>query len=451
MTHFRKLAAAAAGVAAALASSGAFAAGFQLNEQSIVGMGRSYAGEGIMGDDVSAAWYNPAGLTLLPGTQIQVGGMDVELDLEYKGKDGGSENGRKRSSPILHQMMSRQFSDRLWGGLAFVMPYGLSTSYGADWAQNQRGYDARLLAVTINPSLAWKLTDKVSVGAGFQAQHIDATVSMKKNVMGYGAYSRLEADDWGFGWNVGAMWEPTETLRFGFGYRSQMNHNAHGHVKLTADSASQSGIQNLMKAASANSAIMSQLKALAAQNGISSSALMSIASSGSMTLPGGANMKSPANANFTVVWKYSPKLRLSSTIRWTDWSSFDRLIITAGNLPHSSTDIPMKWRDTWFVSLGYDLDITPKWTIRGGVAYDRSPIKDARYRTAIIPDANRGWLSLGASYRLNDRWQFDLAAMHVHAFGNRDLYSDYTSSGEKVGHFKSLNSYLLGAGFVYRF
>ena len=76
MTLSKKIIASLTLAAAAGLSSSAFAAGFQLNEQSITGMGRSYAGEGIIGDDLSAAWYNPAGMTLLPGTQIQVGGYD---------------------------------------------------------------------------------------------------------------------------------------------------------------------------------------------------------------------------------------------------------------------------------------------------------------------------------------------------------------------------------------
>ena len=107
----------------------------------------------------------------------------------------------------------------------------------------------------------------------------------------------------------------------------------------------------------------------------------------SVALAAGANMKSPANANLTVTWQYSPKLRLSSTLRWTDWSSFGTLRITGytanGPLPHEATDVRMNWRDTWFFSVGYDLDITPQWTIRSGLAFDRSPIKHAADRTSI--------------------------------------------------------------------
>ncbi len=78
-------------------STSAMAAGFQLTEQSVVSMGRSHAGAGIVGDDVSAVWYNPAGMTLLPGTQFQISSTIVDLDIDYKGLDGSRENGRDKA------------------------------------------------------------------------------------------------------------------------------------------------------------------------------------------------------------------------------------------------------------------------------------------------------------------------------------------------------------------
>lgn len=446
MTPSKKIIACLTLAAAASLSNSAFAAGFQLNEQSVAGMGRSYAGEGIMGDDLSAAWYNPAGMTLLPGTQIQIGGYDVEMDLSYKGENGSSENGRKRSSPIIYEYITHQFSPDLWGGMAITMPYGMSTSFGSDWEGSGRGYDARLLTITLNPSLAWKVSDKLSLGAGFQAQHIDATVSMTKSVLGKAnAYSRLEATDWGYGWNVGAMWTPTENLRIGAAFRSQMNHHARGHVKMSVDENTQAALGQYASLPEA------YIQAMLQGTGLTAADFMSVVSNGSVSLPGGAGMKSPANANLTFVWKYSPTLRLSGALRWTDWSSLDTLQITAGGVPHKDSDVQMNWRDTWFVSLGYDLDITPKWTIRGGVAYDRSPIKNARDRTALVPDANRLWASLGATYRWDEHWQFDMAAMHVHAIGNKDLYASNEPGSKKLGKFKDLNSYIFGASVLYRF
>ena len=239
----------------------------------------------------------------------------------------------------------------------------------------------------------------------------------------------------------------------GFGYRSAITHKAHGTVKLTTDAAGQKAIVAAAQNAKLNPGSTQAASMIAAmrQANLSFADVMGIAQSGAMTLNGGAQMDAPANANLTFVWKYSPKMRLSGSIRWTDWSSFDNLIINAGGLPHSQTDVPMKWRDSWFFSLGYDLDITPKWTIRGGVAYDRSPISNPRYRTALIPDANRIWATLGATYRMNEHWQFDIAATHIHGIGERNLYASQDANSQKIGRFDKLNCYMVGAGVVYRF
>ena len=94
MSFMKKSAAGLALTASALAASTAFAAGFQLTEQSSLGLGRAYAGAGIVGDDLSAAHYNPAGMTLLPGTQVQAGTVYIDLDAAYSGNDGSENNGR---------------------------------------------------------------------------------------------------------------------------------------------------------------------------------------------------------------------------------------------------------------------------------------------------------------------------------------------------------------------
>ena len=108
----------------------------------------------------------------------------------------------------------------------------------------------------------------------------------------------------------------------------------------------------------------------------------------------------------------------------------------------------MNWRDTWFASVGYDLDITPQWTIRGGVAFDRSPVRHAVDRTSLVPDANRIWATLGATWKPTKNLQIDLAATHLHGIGNSDLYDD---AGKKIGHYDKLNCWMYGAGVVYRF
>ena len=122
-------AAAAAAVAAAF-SSAAVAGGFQLTEQSALGLGRAYAGMGVDGTDVSGLYYNPATMTLHTGTQAQFGFVGVGLNLDYNAKDGGSdhdENGRKHPEAVPNLFISHQINDVTWIGFGFTVPFGLST------------------------------------------------------------------------------------------------------------------------------------------------------------------------------------------------------------------------------------------------------------------------------------------------------------------------------------
>ena len=156
-------------VAAALCSSAimcastASAAGFQLTEQSVAGMGRAHAGAGIVGDDVSAIHFNPAGMTLLHGLQTTVAGTYVSLDIDYKGLDGERENGRDKPATVPAAFLSYQVNDSLWLGLAITSPYGMRIRYGSDWAENQRGISGSVTTVDINPNVAWKVNDYISL------------------------------------------------------------------------------------------------------------------------------------------------------------------------------------------------------------------------------------------------------------------------------------------------
>lgn len=96
---------------AAAATSAAYAGGFMLTEQSVAGLGRAYAGSGIVGDDLSAVWYNPAGMVLLPGTQFQMGSVMAYLDLDVETNKGDTDNGAKHGVPIPNMFFTHQMNE----------------------------------------------------------------------------------------------------------------------------------------------------------------------------------------------------------------------------------------------------------------------------------------------------------------------------------------------------
>lgn len=422
--------AAAAAVMAVCAASAAHAAGFMLTEQSAGALGRAYAGVGVDGTDISGVYYNPATMTLHPGTAIQAGFVAVGLDLAFEGHDGTdaqkpvSENGQYNTQAIPHGYISHQLTDNMWIGLAMTVPFGMGTEYKDGWAWNNRGISAEVLTFDFNPNVAWKVSDKLSLGAGMSIQYAAADLKMRNSMkmdrvpVPIKFNSEVDADSFAWGFNVGLMWSPLENLRFGLSYRSRINHNADGDLEL--------------------SDFEPALPVGQVPNTMSASATLS----------------TPAWLMATAAWDVNDLLSLYATFRWTDWSSFKELEIKNDLKP---SVVHNNWQDTYLVSVGADLRFTNWWTFRAGVGYETSAVDDPKYRTSIIPDADRLWLALGSSFKATKDMQIDVSAAWLHGVGERNLWStdgtDGTDGGkpEEIGKFENLDAYLFGVQLVYKF
>lgn len=428
-----KVALTAIAVAAAFAST-AHAAGFMLTEQSAGSLGRAYAGAGVDGTDLSGVYYNPATMVLHKGTAIQLGLVGVGLNLDYVDDEtGATANGRNKAEVIPHGYFTHQINDTVWFGLGVTVPFGMGTEYDEQWIRNQRGISANIMTVDINPNFAFKLSEKFSFGFGVSLQYAQADLTMRlKQETENGlaeATSEIDADSIAWGWNVGFMWRPVENFRVGVSYRSQIRHDAEGD--LTIDN----------------------------PNAVGNAAFSAMGMLGEFD--GFATVTAPAWAMASVAWDVNDLVSLYGTFRWTDWSSFDKLEITSNGVAHIPVDgvgivdqpigsvVHNNWRDTYLGSLGMDLRLTDWWTLRGGIAYESSPISKPEYRTAIIPDADRWWFAIGSSFKWNDNFQTDVSFAHLHGVHERSLYN--SEDGGKVGKFRKLDAYLLGVQMVYKF
>ena len=448
MTNKRKLAVKLCSAALMIAScsfaSSAFAAGFQLTEQSVVGMGRAHAGAGIVGDDLSAVHYNAAGMTLLPGTQFSMAGTFVSLDIDYKGDNGATENGRDKPAMIPATFLTHQINDSWWVGLGITSPYGMKVRYGENWDQRDRGISASILTIDINPNIAWKANEMFSFGFGVSALYTHSKI--KNGLPGvypagalgnlpFGGEFEYKGSDWMFTYNLGMTFTPMEDLRFGIAYRSSAHVTARGDYYIRGNSLG---------------------------NGVGS---------------GKGKIQTPETLYITGTWKPIDRLRLSALARWANWKKFETMKFTMddtsniqptaaagavlGMLPASvgaglvetvrnglgSLELVNDWKSVWLLSLGADLDVTDQWTIRGGIALETDPIHDQQNRTALIPDTKRLWLTCGFTYKPTPKWQIDVAYGHIRGIGHRDLYNH----GVKVGKFEKMNAWMAGAAVTYRF
>lgn len=203
-------------------------------------------------------------------------------------------------------------------------------------------------------------------------QYADATLGravFRGNQLADG-FARVQGDDWSLGYDLGLMFEWDERTRFGAGYRSKVDHTLRGTRKLE-------GVP------------------------------------GQPSVTGGeAELNLPDTLYLGAYRRLNERLALSGGARWTHWSRFrETRIRFADGSPDELT--MQNWEDSWTFSVGLDYAYHPHWTLRAGYGYDQTPVPSARFRTPRIPDNDRHWLSVGTSYRLNEKWDFSVGYSHV--------------------------------------
>jgi long-chain fatty acid transport protein len=205
----------------------ALASGFQSLEQNASGIGVAYAGSASVADNASTIHYNPAGMTLLPVRQLSLGVTGARHDYEFDhhgsygatGGDGG-DAGTWRVQPNAY--LSWAVSPGLVVGLGVSSPYGAHTKYDDDWRGRQFGTEARLRTLNINPSVAYRVSDKVSLGFGFNYQQLKLRTDWVNDA---GQETSLSDRDSAWGWNAGALFTLSPAMRVGVAYRSSLKYD----------------------------------------------------------------------------------------------------------------------------------------------------------------------------------------------------------------------------------
>ncbi len=233
------------------------------------------------------------------------------------------------------------------------------------------------------------------------------------------SFGELTADDWSFGYNLGALYQITPTTRMGFAYRSGIDHKLKGDADFT-----RSPQFNAFLTAAGSSAF---------------------SDTGASTV-----LHLPATLAISFAHQVTPALEVHGDLSWIQWSRFDKLVITYDNAAQPATITTEEWDDTFRVALGGNYKLNPQWTLRAGLALDQSPVPSAARRTPRIPDADRTWLSLGAGYQVSSRLSVDVGYTHLF-FDSADI--DNTTEGALRYNLKGEydgSANLLGVQFNYK-
>ncbi|WP_020674546.1 OmpP1/FadL family transporter [Geopsychrobacter electrodiphilus] len=418
----------------------ACASGFAIVEQSVSGLGTSFASGAAAAEDASIVYFNPAGMTLIKGQQVVAGAHVIVPSAKFNVTSAtspgvainpifatipGENDVNGGVTGVVPNLYYVNNPGNGWAfGLGINAPFGLATDYGKNWIGRYHAVESDVKTININPSVAYQVTENLSLGAGISAQYIDVTLSSMVNG-GLAAFAATggaigtpnstsndifvenKADDWSYGYNLGAIYKFSEGSRIGVSYRSKIKQELTGTTNTTVPT---------------SVAILAG--AFADQN-----------------VSGNINL--PASASVSVYHEVNNKLALLADVSWTDWSSFDVLTLnfegTGGLGGKASSTTVENWKDSWRYSLGAIYQYNDALKLRGGVAFDQTPIPDAAHRTPRIPGEDRTWVSVGAGYKFSDRISGDFAYAHLFV-PNGDVnasLANNTSAGSLVGSTKN--------------
>ena len=428
------------------------AAGFAIIENSASGMGNAFAGAAAVGEDASTVWFNPAAMSrlgdrpsisqalhiILPTAQFSDRGSSVNPSLT-----GGNINaavatlsGQPNSTadkaafvPNLYYV--RPINEKVHFGIGINAPFGLEVTYDDDWIGRYLATNSEMMTININPALSWKASDRVSFGAGINAQYIDVTLGSKVDsaavclsaasaanstsllnqcrngnlpaplTLGNSATdsnAEITGDDLSYGYNLGVLFNATERTRIGASYRSKVKHTLEGKADFSVNDALG---QIFVAAPTANNpAGVTLQQALQAPGARLEDRNVTAAAS------------LPDTFSLSIAHEFNHKLELLADATWTGWSSFDELRV----IDTTGSDValtPEKWEDVWRLSIGGNYKYNDKLTLRAGTAYDESPIPGPNLRTPRIPGNDRTWISLGAGYKVKEHINIDVGYSHL--------------------------------------
>ncbi|HDO1375293.1 MULTISPECIES: outer membrane protein transport protein [Aeromonas] len=374
----------------ALATGQVHAAAFQLNEHSASGLGRAYAGEAAIADNASVLARNPAAMTTFDKMAVSVSGTYIKPDVDvdgavYAGANKmapASESGIAPAAFVPASYFIQPLNDQWAWGIGIFSNYGLSTEYSKTFPAGAGAGDTELMTFNINPNIAYRINEHFSVGAGINAVYGAAELNRYAGLLGplnppsQGGplptdtrLAHLKGDTWGFGWNVGTLYEVNENHRFALTYRSQVDMSFDGDF------------QGL--------------------------------TSGNRTVDGNLKLDLPAQAEFAGYHRLSPQFAVHYSVNWTDWSAFQELKATSGQCAGGvCLQKDEKFKDSTRYSIGGTWYINPAWEARMGFAYDNTPI-EADYRSLSIPDSDRIWYSAGATYHINTDMSVDFGMAYL--------------------------------------
>jgi long-chain fatty acid transport protein len=351
-----------------LITSNAHAAGIWLSENGTAAMGTATAGRVALANDASTAFNNPAGMTRLDRSQLQIGLVGLDIHSEFSGQTtfpdcsvetAGNGNNIGSFTPVANLSYVHAVTPELRLGLTVGSYFGLALDYGDSWQGRYYVQSAELLTMGITPSVGYKVNHWFSVGGGATILYGKLKQDMAVNINPPGPRDladgtlEIDSDDVSYGYNLGILIQPTKSSRVGVTYTSQ--------VKLKFDDVA--SVENVPTTAPVWTAIAER---------VNDSKL-------------DMEWTIPQAVNVSMYQQLTDKLAVMANVGWQDWSEFGNIAVDLSTPSTSGgTTIDAGFKDTWHGAIGLHYRFADPWLWQIGFAYDSSPVEKEN-RSVVMP------------------------------------------------------------------
>ncbi len=370
------------------------AGGLWVYEEAAPDMGRAGAGRAAEALDASTAGGNPAGMTRIQGSQYVGGLMGIIPTLEFDAKTtsfGGGDGGNagkftpSLSSFYVHRPFENEKLKNLRIGIGAGTYFGAGVDYDRNWAGRYYGQEVDFLTLGVNPVVAYRVTDWLSIGAGFSV--LFGQLKLKaavNNLLDAGSDGRIEYsdNDFGFGGNAGILIEPSETTRFGITYRSPVDFDFEDQPKL-------SNVGPILSAA--------------------------LGLSGNKGAKLETDWTVPQAVMASVYHELTERLAVMASVGWQDWSEFGQPEITVKGAAQSSFREDLGFEDTWHGAIGLRYQLGEPWILSLGFAYDSAALDSAGDRSPAFPIDRQIRYAAGVQYAWSQTLTLGVAYTYLDA------------------------------------
>lgn len=421
---------------ATLVTTSAFAGGYRIAMQGQKQLAMGHTGVAVV-NSAESTFFNPAGLSFLENKfNASIGGNYLSSHTKFQNVDKNLAYESKNAGTPFSAYFSYRINNWLTAALGVYSPYGSTVEWDKNWSGSHLVNKISLQAIFIQPTIAIKISDYFSIGGG--PIYATGGVEFDKNLFNgngvtdeNGNRPNVLIEDSGigaWGYNVGFMLNPTDKLRLGFNYRSEIN------MKAERGEATFSNIPEFMV-----------IGGLGYQNG---------------TTAFNAALPLPAEASVGISYQITDKFLVAFDYNRTFWRAYDALTVEFPDMPGAPINTnnpnvnPRNYKDVNAYRLGAQYQVNDTWTVRGGWYYDESPVQKG-YFAPETPRNDSYAFTGGLSYNVNSKLAVDVSFLYLvfsEVNASYDHHTEPVSGGQTSsfgGTFKN-SAFAPGIGLSYK-